>query len=933
MRQLNVSRQSRKGKHLNWEERIQIETLQRQGLSSKEIGNLVQTAVDLNANGQLDLTADRISENETSYQQISGDYWKTTLSRIYAEENSSSVLTTAVKRVRLTGLGTQSSIGNLKSEIVSIDRFSNETIQKGYIDRNSKTVTTVTDVPDSTNDVVRVRVNNMLQSVQSAQSVETQYSYDALTRRIGAFQVSGFTSQVLRTVGSTIHYNALGQIDWQEDAASNRTSYAYDSDTARKTAVTNALGESTLYTYNTRGQVAVVGGSSQYPVEYGYNDLGRMTDLYTLRGATNGWDRTQWFFDEATGLVTNKLDDTGNGPTYTYTPDGKFATRIWARSVGGQPLITTYSYDLIGSLTNTVYSDSTPSVFIAYNRLGQKTQVIDASGTNTFAYSALLQLTNETQLATFDLSRTYDSMSRSTGYSFSGGTSSTSSVSYDYDALGRFASVSSSVDSVSSVVNYSRLPGSSLISGYTNSHGLAVSYDFENNRNAKTGVLNEFGTTLVSQFDYTYDELMRRTQRTDVRDQESEVSTNDFGYNARSELTSALMGTNDFDYAYDSIGNRTSATNNNQPTTYSANALNQYTQITDNSVTNNYTYDADGNLLSDGVNTYSWNGENRLIEVEPIQMEVGCHYLYMTYDSRGRRIRKRVYAYLSAGWELRDQDFVYDGWNAISETVTYHVGSNPLSKQNHTNHYVYGLDLSQSRQGAGGIGGLLSVTVAGGGDPGSFFPSFDANGNITEYVSTNGTVVAHYEYNPYGGLISSSGSMADDFAFRFSTKYFDVETGLSYYGYRYYSPESGRWLNRDPIGERGGVNLYGFCANNSIDRVDSLGLYELDQNHVPDIGEVVDKMKEIYDTLSNPNAWSLAWNAWNLGGTLGDPEMTTYSCPLDSEDDVFSSPCIKIGVSCVYYCEDFSYTTASYPGPNATCPASDSVTRLYYPVY
>ena len=57
----------------------------------------------------------------------------------------------------------------------------------------------------------------------------------------------------------------------------------------------------------------------------------------------------------------------------------------------------------------------------------------------------------------------------------------------------------------------------------------------------------------------------------------------------------------------------------------------------------------------------------------------------------------------------------------------------------------------------------------------------------------------------------------------FSTKYQDKETGLLYYGFRYYSPEMGRWLNRDPIQERGGVNVYIFVANNSIGFVDLLG--------------------------------------------------------------------------------------------------------------
>jgi len=78
-----------------------------------------------------------------------------------------------------------------------------------------------------------------------------------------------------------------------------------------------------------------------------------------------------------------------------------------------------------------------------------------------------------------------------------------------------------------------------------------------------------------------------------------------------------------------------------------------------------------------------------------------------------------------------------------------------------------------------------------------------ANGNVTELVNTNGASVAHYEYDPYGNLVIAEGSAAQDNPFLFSTKYLDQETGWYYYGYRYYSPELGRWTRRDPIWEEG----------------------------------------------------------------------------------------------------------------------------------
>ena len=100
----------------------------------------------------------------------------------------------------------------------------------------------------------------------------------------------------------------------------------------------------------------------------------------------------------------------------------------------------------------------------------------------------------------------------------------------------------------------------------------------------------------------------------------------------------------------------------------------------------------------------------------------------------------------------------------------------------------------------------------------------DANGNITDLVDTNGAVVAHYEYDPYGNTIAQSSDQADANPFRFSSKYWDGETGFYDYGYRYYSPSMGRWINRDPIEEEGGGNLYAFINNTQINHTDPFGL-------------------------------------------------------------------------------------------------------------
>ena len=85
----------------------------------------------------------------------------------------------------------------------------------------------------------------------------------------------------------------------------------------------------------------------------------------------------------------------------------------------------------------------------------------------------------------------------------------------------------------------------------------------------------------------------------------------------------------------------------------------------------------------------------------------------------------------------------------------------------------------------------------------SYLPAYDANGNVTEYVAaSDGAVPAHYDYSPFGGIVLQTGSLAGSFTHRFSTKPWCAVTGLYEYQFRKYSPELGRWMSRDPIGEK-----------------------------------------------------------------------------------------------------------------------------------
>ena len=94
-------------------------------------------------------------------------------------------------------------------------------------------------------------------------------------------------------------------------------------------------------------------------------------------------------------------------------------------------------------------------------------------------------------------------------------------------------------------------------------------------------------------------------------------------------------------------------------------------------------------------------------------------------------------------------------------------------------------------------------------------------------LDATGNKVAEYAYDPYGAPAATSGST--DQPYRYSTKMYDADTGLYYFGYRFYSPDLGRWINRDPLGVRGGLNLYAYALNNPLRYVDVDGLAPKDK--------------------------------------------------------------------------------------------------------
>jgi YD repeat-containing protein len=203
-----------------------------------------------------------------------------------------------------------------------------------------------------------------------------------------------------------------------------------------------------------------------------------------------------------------------------------------------------------------------------------------------------------------------------------------------------------------------------------------------------------------------------------------------------------------------------------------------------------FSYDHDGNLTGDGLVDYSWDAENRLIRMETsvAARSAGFPHREITfrYDYLGRRVQKRVVD-VTQSLEVSSRRFLYDGWSLVAEyAAPGGTGCGALVRS-----YTWGLDIVTSLAQSGGVGALLQIADHPSGK--TYLPAYDGNGNIAALLNAStGALSASYEYSPFGEPLRAQtfDSTVADNPFRFSTRYTDVETGLVYYGHRYYNPKN-----------------------------------------------------------------------------------------------------------------------------------------------
>jgi RHS repeat-associated protein len=647
------------------------------------------------------------------------------------------------------------------------------------------------------------------------------------------------------------------------------TTYDYSSTTGELTGVTYNDGTpSVSYFYNRLGEMASADDATDI------NAIGTHTFTYNQNGGLElDSENLPAFFNNR--LLTYTYDTTNTGTkgrstgfelgnsanpkadqsvVYGYQLDGRLS------SVTGGGRIFTYGYLSNSHLINTV-ADTTVPTPVTYT----DTQKYDAAHDWTASRTTTWGPTTGTPLASF--SYTPDIMGRiyqvnKTGALFSIYGAGSLTTKYGYDDRSELTS-EKTTDS-----------GNVLLPPRNDS------YVFDNMGNRQNPVTHNGNTAI-----YTPNNLNQYTQRT-------VPGIFDVTGSAASTATITVNGSStgvirDGQYFFDPF----SLTNTPNDVFATLNISEGTTNVSLPAflpaALQKFQYDYDGNLTDDGHWQYTYDAENRLtfmqIDQAALKANVPNQKIAFTYDYLGRRVQKTASNLTGGNWVVQDdRRFIYQGNNLIAE-----INSNTLAV---IKSYYWGLDLSGSGQGAGGVGGLLMAQDSSG----SYLPMFDAMGNVHGLIAATsvtlggtvypaGSIVAAYEYDASGQTLRESGPYAASNPIGYSTKYTDLETGLIYFGRRYYSPTLGRFINRDPIEEAGGSNLYAFCGNNGVNNLDYLGM---------DTGQTIDNItynQAPYDPGSGMSGWlpafqealrgfyGAAWSNWsNYLFNLNGPEPWIY---------------------------------------------------------
>jgi RHS repeat-associated protein len=779
---------------------------------------------------------------------------------------------------------TYDTYGNMLS---ATDHVGNSTLF-GY-DSHHTYLTSITDALTNTSTAAYNFQTGSITSITNSQGITTSFEYDILgrvTKRINPdlTEVEAVYDDQYNMVtiydeldhSTKKYYDGIGRLkrtDWYVGPTTILTeTYTHNYQDNVKT-VTSPGGHTYSYEYDSQGRKTRIQNPDSTFKEIQYNDTSN-----TVRVLDENQHKKEYHYDWTGNLLWVKeyTDSVTYCITqYTYDSVGNVTSLTDANNN-----TTKYMYDSVFGITQVVYPDGTGET-CSYDITGDLVQKTDSSGTTTFLYDAAHRLISITYPDQSVITLAYDandnriSMTDPAGQSFytydsrnrllsETRTSQQESytVSYVYDAASRLLSmvypdqhcVTYEYDALNRVVS---IPGVADFTYNTDSHltsmvyanGTVTTYQYDNNRPVSLHVTKDTEPLLTMAYQYdpvgniTHLEYDRRSDNQWVESEET------FQYDWLDRLVEAQGDYGVVTYSYDSVGNRSSQNS----LIYTYNNMNELVSMSDGT---QFTYDDNGNMLTKNSTdswVYTYDARNVLTQVEKNQHI----FTQFIYDGDGKRTQKTEW--IDSFQDYQTIIYVYSGSNVLSEINT---------------------DTGQEASYVYGPTGRISKTVDGLTD----YYHTDHVGSTRLLTDESGTVTTDVTYGPFGVPTDTQEH------YLYTGKEQDA-TGLYYYGARYYDPEIGRFITRDPAPGKTqtpqSLNRYTYCLNNPLKYTDPTGLFgepsEADEFNALRHREPqpVSTYGESEESLSNRiKEWflsALANSIWSLLTAFGDKDVAMAS--------------------------------------------------------
>lgn len=542
-------------------------------------------------------------------------------------------------------------------------------------------------------------------------------------------------------------------------------------------------------------------GPGDPPTYYTYDALGNLIEVQQQGGSTDSsqW-RTRTFVYDSLSRLTSASNPESGTTTYNYDANGNLLTKTGARRI-----TTTYSYDALNRLTGKTYSDSEPAVTYGYdgvagavncppastpaNPIGNHTSMCDAAGDETWGYDQMNRVATD--------QRKSNGVTKSSSYSYYLDGSlktltypSGRAVTYQVGGAELPLSATDSGSGVKYISGVMYAPQGALVTAALASGNISLIQSYSSRLQPSTIQATSAGGTEL--LDFAYDFGLGTADNGDVKaivNNRDTTRTQYFAYDALNRIdlanTQTSTGANAWGQAfgYDPWGNLTSVT----VTQGTAPALSVGVNANNQLSGAPYSYDAAGNILTDALNTYTWNAEGKMATVSSPQGLVTY-----TYDGDGRRVEKssgKLYWYGADGNVLAEGD----------------------ASGNITDEYIFFGEKRIARVDAqGNVDYYLS----------------DSLGSSRVVTDSNGNILDDCDFMPFGDeqcVASSSGNN-----YKFIGMERDTESQLDHTLNRQFSSTYARWLSPDPLGghleDPQTLNKYSYVRNNPLNLTDSTGL-------------------------------------------------------------------------------------------------------------